>query len=483
MAKALDGKIKRKVVKQTVMTNVYGVTFAGAKKQVQKQLDALYPDLAEQAGVEPIILSSYIAMKIFGALSQMFGGAHEIQTWLGEIGGRVCRAITPEQLKQLAAEFPEEQLLAGPRPRGRAAAKGDKKKTALTPDDILSQFRSTIIWTTPLRMPVVQPYRLTGMRLINTCLQTLALKTPEASDPVNRRKQLQAFPPNFIHSLDASHMMLSALECGELGMTFAAVHDSFWTHAADVGRMSRVLRDAFIRIHSEDVIARLAAEFETRYGGSIYMAKIKHGSPGTAQITSWRRKTGFSLVEELMLEKKRQDLLRSEDPAEVARGMAMETPSTILESVTAVEDVTEMEDVEQFSLGNVPEAEHAQIEKDVLKAQKDAMKASAAAPKDDLDDSTAGAAETSTGGSTDGSAEKSGPEIATDFSEEGMKRIQALMGTNGFDVAMNPQNFPEKKRSESSEYISLWMPLTFPPLPKKGTFDVTRLKSSDYFFS
>ena len=482
MAKALDGKIKRKVVKQTVMTNVYGVTFAGAKKQVQKQLDALYPDLAEQAGVEPIILSSYIAMKIFGALSQMFGGAHEIQTWLGEIGGRVCRAITPEQLKQLAAEFPEEQLLAGHKPRGRAA-KGDKKKTPLTTDDILSQFRSTIIWTTPLRMPVVQPYRLTGVRLINTCLQTLALKTPEASDPVNRRKQLQAFPPNFIHSLDASHMMLSALECGELGMTFAAVHDSFWTHAADVGRMSRVLRDAFIRIHSEDVIARLAAEFEVRYGGSIYMAKIKYGSPGTPQIASWRRKTGFSLVEELMLEKKRQDLLRSEDPAEVAKGMAMETPSTILESVTAVEDVTEMEDVEQFSLGNVPEAEHAQIEKDVLKAQKDAMKASATASKGDVDDPTDDSAEASTEGSTEGSTEKSGPEIPTDFSEEGMKRIQALMGTNGFDVAMNPQNFPDKKRSESFEYISLWMPLTFPPLPKKGTFDVKRLKTSDYFFS
>src|SRR5699024_8803913 len=35
----LQGKITRKVVKQTVMTNVYGVTFAGAKKQVCKQID------------------------------------------------------------------------------------------------------------------------------------------------------------------------------------------------------------------------------------------------------------------------------------------------------------------------------------------------------------------------------------------------------------------------------------------------------------
>ncbi|KAL8415162.1 hypothetical protein RB594_006121 [Gaeumannomyces avenae] len=473
MAKALNGKIKRKVVKQTVMTNVYGVTFAGAKKQVQKQLDALYPDLAEQAGVEPVVLSSYIAMKIFSALSQMFSGAHEIQTWLGEIGGRVCRAITPEQLKQLAAQFPEEQLMTGDgrsktkaakgvkTAKGDKAAKGDatakgKKKKAPTTDDLLSHFRSTIVWTTPLRMPVVQPYRHTGVRLISTCLQTLALKTPEASDPVNRRKQLQAFPPNFIHSLDASHMMLSALECGEMGLTFAAVHDSFWTHATDVGRMSRVLRDAFVRIHTEDVIARLAAEFETRYAGSIYMAKIKFGSPGTPRIWSWRKKTGFSLVEELMLEKKRQELLRSEDPAEVAKGLAMETPSSILEAETAVEEVTEKEDVEQFSLGKVPEAEHAQMEKDMLKAQKDSEKASVADPENDVGDST-----------EEGPTEGTHVEAGGDTAEDGMGRIQALLGTSGFDVAMHPQNFPEKKRSDSAKETILWMPLTFPPLPKK----------------
>lgn len=31
--------------------------------------------------------------------------------------------------------------------------------------------------------------------------------------PVNSQKQASAFPPNFVHSLDATHMMLTALEC------------------------------------------------------------------------------------------------------------------------------------------------------------------------------------------------------------------------------------------------------------------------------
>lgn len=30
---------------------------------------------------------------------------------------------------------------------------------------------------------------------------------------VNSQKQASAFPPNFIHSLDATHMLLTALEC------------------------------------------------------------------------------------------------------------------------------------------------------------------------------------------------------------------------------------------------------------------------------
>lgn len=35
LAKLVDGLIGRKVVKQTVMTSVYGVTYIGAKKQIQ----------------------------------------------------------------------------------------------------------------------------------------------------------------------------------------------------------------------------------------------------------------------------------------------------------------------------------------------------------------------------------------------------------------------------------------------------------------
>lgn len=36
VAESLKGKINRKTIKQTVMTSVYGVTFIGARKQIQR---------------------------------------------------------------------------------------------------------------------------------------------------------------------------------------------------------------------------------------------------------------------------------------------------------------------------------------------------------------------------------------------------------------------------------------------------------------
>src|SRR5204862_8124229 len=121
----------------------------------------------------------------------------------------------------------------------------------------------------------VQPYRDTKSHAVITSLQSFSVKQPHGSDVVNKRKQLQAFPPNFIHSLDATHMILSALQCDERGLTFSAVHDSFWTHAADVDTLNTLLRDAFIRMHSEDIIGRLAAEFKIRYKDHLYLATIR----------------------------------------------------------------------------------------------------------------------------------------------------------------------------------------------------------------
>jgi DNA-directed RNA polymerase len=52
IAVALEGHIKRKVIKQTVMTTVYGVTMYGARLQIAKQLKGSYSMVKEMPYVK-----------------------------------------------------------------------------------------------------------------------------------------------------------------------------------------------------------------------------------------------------------------------------------------------------------------------------------------------------------------------------------------------------------------------------------------------
>ena len=442
-AKAVDGKITRKVVKQTVMTNVYGVTFVGAKKQVRKQLDAIYPDIETETGISSQVLASYVASKVFVAMSTMFRGAHDIQNWLGDIAGRVCRAVTPEQLDRLAEVSGEPET---------KAKKADK--AAKSEDDMAAQYRNTLVWTTPLRMPVVQPYRKSSTRMISTCLQDLILTATEGDDPVNRRKQLQAFPPNFIHSLDASHMMLSALECDAMGLTFAAVHDSFWTHAAEVDSMNGVIRDAFIRIHQEDVIGRLKSEFDARYRGCIYRAKIEGGTEVSRMIAAHRKQARLNNKGELLQERRRQQLLNSSNPKHVKEGQAMITPASIFEQM-ATPDMLKSE----FDLAELCEP-----------------------TEDDDADATHTNSHSQDNADFDSTADLT-PQQAKEL--EGMESfgssLGALHGTNYFVIEMGKAERRAKPKTVSR--VELWLPLRFPDIPKKGDFDVEKLRGSKYFFS
>lgn len=82
-------------------------------------------------------------------------------------------------------------------------------------------------------------------------------------------KQKNAFPPNFIHSLDSSHMMLTALHCQKAGITFASVHDCFWTHANSVEIMNQICRQQFIMLHSKPILQQLSDYLVREYGDNV----------------------------------------------------------------------------------------------------------------------------------------------------------------------------------------------------------------------
>ena len=440
VAKVLKGNISRKVVKATVMTNVYGVTYTGARRQVRKQLEEIMPDLPYTAGVNHGVTSAYVALKIFKSLSTMFNGAHDIQYWLGECANRISQALTAEQLEHLdhladgGMRSPRKYLMKG---------KSDKKLDFLA-------FKSSVIWTTPLKMPVVQPYRKTSTQEVTTNLQRVSILQPVVSDPVDKTKQLQAFPPNFIHSLDATHMLLSALKCDEVGLTFAAVHDSFWTHASDVDTMNRILRDAFIRMHSEDIIGRLAAEFEARYKGYMYLATVRRHSAVGKKITEYRKANSYNTLRmtrkganvldskmvELLLERKRLRLLASDDPAEQEEGKKMVTPASLFAETADEKDLELPEELKGAGIGDMP-------------TRKTKLQANEQLEVGDVSNADTVDAEVDLEIDPDVEA------TATPVDEEP-------------EPADEEQVTPKrKKRAAKEKKTHVWLPLTFPPVPKK----------------
>ena len=436
MAQLLDGKIKRKVVKQTVMTNVYGVTFAGAKMQVLRQLEDLYPETFKADPRKLFTASIYIARKIFQSLSVMFTGAHDIQYWLGECASRICDAFTPQQIEWIEENASGKTLVTP-----FSALATNQKSVA----NEHSRFKTSVIWTTPLKMPIVQPYRKTNVKTVSTNFQKINLVEPSVSDPVSKRKQLQAFPPNFIHSLDATHMFLSALKCDELGLSFAAVHDSFWTHAADVDTMNQVIRDAFIKMHSENIIGRLAAEFHARYKGGMYLASVKFNSAVGRKIQKLRRASrasGKSLVEmklsELLEEKKRLDLLASSDEKEREIGAAMVTPAKLIDEAADERDLEVLDDLDG-AIGEVKDEDISEVAKGVEESHTEAENHYSALL---------------------GHVPATAAGCVTPESIEELQRAEKKAVAHGKKRRL-------KQRAKETRKIWVWRPLTFPPIPDK----------------
>ncbi|KAG5376782.1 hypothetical protein IGI04_041378 [Brassica rapa subsp. trilocularis] len=98
---------------------------------------------------------------------------------------------------------------------------------------------------------------------VKTSLQTLSLQ--RETDKVVVRRQRTAFPPNFIHSLDGCHMMMTAVTCKRAGLCFAGVHDSFWTHACDVDKLNKILREKFVELYAQPILENLLESFEKSF--------------------------------------------------------------------------------------------------------------------------------------------------------------------------------------------------------------------------
>ena len=166
LAQKLHGIIDRKVVKQTVMTSVYGVTFIGAREQISNRIR----EKVMKNKLDPMVydydfqykLSVYLAKVTLDSIGELFSNAKGIMTWLADVA------------------------------------------------DVVAAEDEPMSWISPLGLPIIQPYRRNQTKTVSTVLQSIQIADIESCLPINKRKQSSAFPPNFVHSLDSTHMIMTA---------------------------------------------------------------------------------------------------------------------------------------------------------------------------------------------------------------------------------------------------------------------------------
>lgn len=122
--------------------------------------------------------------------------------------------------------------------------------------DIVSSAGLPVWWTTPTGLPVLQAYKEIKNRRIETkmgdCIVFLTMKE-EVDEKYDKAKQRNGISPNFIHSLDAAALQRTVCEAAKLGInSYAMIHDSYGTHAADTPALARTLREVFAGMFGGD---------------------------------------------------------------------------------------------------------------------------------------------------------------------------------------------------------------------------------------
>lgn len=329
IAISLSGRITRKIIKQPVMTNVYGVTRYGARLQILARLKEgnVLPATQLEAG------ATYLTLHVMATLKHLFDRAQAIQDWLTKTARDIGRSVSIEFAKEYGYKndltiLPSDRVHhSTPRivsPTHKVIKQKNnnpspRHSNKLNYKDTPNKYRypqTSLTWTTPLGFQICQPYLDPGVKLTKTCLQNSVSipATPTSDTPVNENRQTSAFPPNFIHSLDATHMFMTAIACfnyphktignvkkedvftkdkdahqrvesqqqecdyGGERITFASVHDCFWTHATTVDTMNRILREQFVELYSKPILKDLANELRGMYPNFKIPVVVKRAS-------------------------------------------------------------------------------------------------------------------------------------------------------------------------------------------------------------
>ncbi len=123
-----------------------------------------------------------------------------------------------------------------------------------------------IVWKTPLGLEIKQvDFKSKKVKVSIDGGRKVEFKV--YTDELDKKAHQQGLSPNYIHSLDASHLMMTVNALAQRGITdIVTVHDSFATHANDGGRLSTTLREEFVTLHKKEILIELCQFWEEVFG-------------------------------------------------------------------------------------------------------------------------------------------------------------------------------------------------------------------------
>lgn len=224
LAEAWAGKVVRKIVKQPCMTYAYSATARGMRDQIADAMSKLDITGNYIPGYTMWEAANYLAPIIRDCIRDTVIAASAAMDWL------------QDAIKQLSAK----QL--------------------------------PCIWITPVGLPVIQREVSYKGKRVDIMFEGKRVQLTYAisSKKINGRKQVSAIAPNYIHSMDAAHLMRTVLGCKAQGIDdFAMVHDSFGTHACDVDALNLILRESFVEMYEVARLEEFKAHAEELLGEEL----------------------------------------------------------------------------------------------------------------------------------------------------------------------------------------------------------------------
>lgn len=157
---------------------------------------------------------------------------------------------------------------------------------------IIAKTNSAFYYTTPLGFPVYhKPFKMKAREVKTSIDGFIRVVYMDDSNEMDINKTRNSSSPNFVHCMDATHMMMTINAAHEQGIeAFAMVHDDYGCHACDIETLDKVTREQFIKLYTErDPLMNLKEQLEAKIDVDLPDPPAK----GTLDITEVKNSKYF----------------------------------------------------------------------------------------------------------------------------------------------------------------------------------------------